>query len=181
MDLLVPADRILQPFVSRESQRYFNVRADVGLPDALVEVGDEDDGGELFNEGAVSGFGVGRGFGWRGPGGRISIDGNLTGKLGQKRFRLMHPSPLIEERVQRLTSQVKRRAGEGAAQQVTTPHRSVLEVRVALPETVSSRADLTGGMRDMSKFLKYAALLAPVAGVIANLPDIKRYIEMSSM
>jgi hypothetical protein len=31
------------------------------------------------------------------------------------------------------------------------------------------------------KVLKYAALLAVVAGVIVNLPDIKRYIKMSSM
>ncbi len=36
-------------------------------------------------------------------------------------------------------------------------------------------------MRDMSKFLKYAAVVALVAGVIANLPDIKRYIKISSM
>jgi hypothetical protein len=33
----------------------------------------------------------------------------------------------------------------------------------------------------MSKFLKYAAVLALLAGVIANLPDIKRYIKISSM
>jgi hypothetical protein len=33
----------------------------------------------------------------------------------------------------------------------------------------------------MSKFLKYAAVLALIAGVIVNLPDIKRYIKISSM
>lgn len=33
----------------------------------------------------------------------------------------------------------------------------------------------------MRKVLKYAAMLAMVAGVIANLPDIKRYIKISSM
>ncbi len=33
----------------------------------------------------------------------------------------------------------------------------------------------------MRKVLKYAAMLAVVAGVIANLQDIKRYIKMSSM
>lgn len=33
----------------------------------------------------------------------------------------------------------------------------------------------------MGTFLKYAAMLALVVGVIANLPDIKRYIKMSSM
>jgi hypothetical protein len=36
-------------------------------------------------------------------------------------------------------------------------------------------------MGDMSKFLKYAAMLALVAGVIVSLPDIKRYIKISSM
>jgi hypothetical protein len=59
--------------------------------------------------------------------------------------------------------------------------RSVLEVRVRVLETVSSLLDLIGGMRDMSKLLKYAAVLALVAGVIVNLPDIKRYIKMSTM
>jgi hypothetical protein len=38
-----------------------------------------------------------------------------------------------------------------------------------------------GGMRDMLKVLKYAAMLALVAGVIVNLPDIKRYIKISTM
>jgi uncharacterized protein DUF6893 len=33
----------------------------------------------------------------------------------------------------------------------------------------------------MRKVLKYAAVLALVAGVIANLPDIKRYIRISTM
>jgi hypothetical protein len=33
----------------------------------------------------------------------------------------------------------------------------------------------------MLKPLKFAAMLAVVAGVIANLPDIKRYIKISSM
>lgn len=33
----------------------------------------------------------------------------------------------------------------------------------------------------MRKVLKYAAMVAVVAGVIANLQDIKRYIKMSSM
>jgi hypothetical protein len=33
----------------------------------------------------------------------------------------------------------------------------------------------------MSKFLKYAAVIALVAGVIVSLPDIKRYIRISSM
>ncbi len=33
----------------------------------------------------------------------------------------------------------------------------------------------------MLKVLKYAAMVALVAGVIVNLPDIKRYIKISSM
>jgi hypothetical protein len=33
----------------------------------------------------------------------------------------------------------------------------------------------------MLKVLKYATMLAVIAGVIANLPDIKRYIKISSM
>jgi hypothetical protein len=33
----------------------------------------------------------------------------------------------------------------------------------------------------MRKVLKYAALVAVVAGVIANLHDIKRYLKISSM
>jgi hypothetical protein len=33
----------------------------------------------------------------------------------------------------------------------------------------------------MLKVLKYVAVIALVAGVIVNLPDIKRYIKISSM
>jgi len=33
----------------------------------------------------------------------------------------------------------------------------------------------------MSKLLKYTAIVAFVAGVIMNLPDIKRYIKISTM
>jgi hypothetical protein len=36
-------------------------------------------------------------------------------------------------------------------------------------------------MRDMLKVLKYMAMIAVVAGVIVNLPDIKRYIKISTM
>jgi hypothetical protein len=36
-------------------------------------------------------------------------------------------------------------------------------------------------MESMLKVLKYAALVALVAGVIVNLPDIKRYIKISTM
>jgi len=33
----------------------------------------------------------------------------------------------------------------------------------------------------MARFMKYAVAFAVVAGVIANLPDIKRYIRISTM
>ena len=33
----------------------------------------------------------------------------------------------------------------------------------------------------MSKVFKYAVVLALIAGVIVNLPDIKRYIKISTM
>jgi hypothetical protein len=46
-----------------------------------------------------------------------------------------------------------------------------------MAETVSDSPDLTA----MAKALKYAAVLAVIAGVIANLPDIKRYIKISTM
>jgi hypothetical protein len=36
-------------------------------------------------------------------------------------------------------------------------------------------------MGTMLKVLKYATVLAVVAGVIVNLPDIKRYIKISTM
>jgi hypothetical protein len=36
-------------------------------------------------------------------------------------------------------------------------------------------------MKDMLKVLKYVAMIAVVAGVIVNLPDIKRYIKISTM
>jgi hypothetical protein len=33
----------------------------------------------------------------------------------------------------------------------------------------------------MPKVLKYAVMLALIAGVIVNLPDIKRYIKITKM
>lgn len=47
-----------------------------------------------------------------------------------------------------------------------------------MAETVSTARDLTTAM---AKVLKYAAVLAVIAGVVANLPDIKRYIKISTM
>jgi hypothetical protein len=67
---------------------------------------------------------------------------------------------------------------DSGPQQIAVPH---LNVRVGVAETVSGRRDLIGGMSDMSKFLKYAAVAALIAGIIVNLPDIKRYIKISTM
>jgi hypothetical protein len=36
-------------------------------------------------------------------------------------------------------------------------------------------------MVGMVKVLKYTAMVALVAGIIANLPDIKRYIKIRAM
>jgi hypothetical protein len=36
-------------------------------------------------------------------------------------------------------------------------------------------------MENVLKLLKYATVLVVVAGVIVNLPDIKRYIKISTM
>jgi hypothetical protein len=44
--------------------------------------------------------------------------------------------------------------------------------------TVSPLPGLTVGM---AKVLKYTAIMALVAGIIANLPDIKRYIKIRMM
>jgi hypothetical protein len=92
--------------------------------------------------------------------GRISIDRDPTGQLGQERLRLDDFGALLRERSQRLTS---------------------YKVRVRVVETVSLEADLTVGMGNMLKVLKYATVLAVVAGLIVNLPDIKRYIKISTM
>jgi hypothetical protein len=42
-------------------------------------------------------------------------------------------------------------------------------------------AGVAGEHMEMSKFLGYLALAAVVAGVIVSLPDIKRYIRISTM
>jgi hypothetical protein len=87
----------------------------------------------------------------------------------------------LEEWAQWLTSQAKRRADQAPPGIRDIFVDTYLKLESEVLETVSSLLDLIGGMKDMSKFLKYAAMLALVAGFIANLPDIKRYIKMSSM
>src|SRR5271165_2021903 len=56
MNLLVPEHRILEPFRLRESQRGFDLRADIGFADAAIEIGHEYDGGKLLHQGPVFGF-----------------------------------------------------------------------------------------------------------------------------
>jgi hypothetical protein len=51
-------------------------------------------------------------------------------------------------------------------------------VRGRIAETVSRLMDLMGAM---VKILKYAAIIAVVAGIIANVDDIRRYIKISTM
>jgi hypothetical protein len=51
-------------------------------------------------------------------------------------------------------------------------------------ETISRRADLTGGWgahMQLSKIISVLVVATVVAGVIINLPDIKRYIKISTM
>ena len=104
MDLLIPTNGILQPFVAGESQRDFNVRTDVGLPYALIQVGSEDHGRNLLHQRSVSGFDVRRGFGTRGPAGRIFVGRDSPGQLGQYRLRLRNLRIFVEERAQRAAS-----------------------------------------------------------------------------
>ncbi len=137
MDLLIPADGIFQPFVARESERDFNVRTDVRLPDALIQIGGKNHGGDLLHQRAVSGFYVGRDLQGARSSGRISIDRNSTSQLGEQRFRLDHVRVFVEERIQGRASHAGGCSRKSAAQQATVPHRSVHKVRGALAETVS--------------------------------------------
>ena len=59
MNVAVPANRVFQPLLLRKTQRGFNLRADVGLADSAIEVRHEDDRGNLFHQGAISGFEIG--------------------------------------------------------------------------------------------------------------------------
>ena len=62
MDVVVPADRILQPLRLGEPHDLLDARTHVGLPDAAIEVRHEDHGGHLLDEGPVLGLDVGQ---WR--------------------------------------------------------------------------------------------------------------------
>ncbi len=54
MDLVVPADRIFQPLLLRESQRRFDLRADIRFADAAIQIRHEHDRRHLLEERAVS-------------------------------------------------------------------------------------------------------------------------------
>src|SRR5580704_938899 len=58
MDVSIPADWILQPLFLRKTQRGFNLRTDVRLADAPIEIRHEHHGRNLFDQGAISGFQV---------------------------------------------------------------------------------------------------------------------------
>ena len=60
MDLLIPAHRVFQPFFLRKAERRFDLRAHIGFADPSVEIGHENDGGNLFQESTVLGFEVRR-------------------------------------------------------------------------------------------------------------------------
>ena len=60
VDVVVPADRILQPLRLGEPHDLLDPRAHVGLADAAIEVGHEDDRRHLLHQRAVLGFQVGQ-------------------------------------------------------------------------------------------------------------------------
>lgn len=87
MDLLIPEDRILQPFVARKSEGNLDVRADIGSPQALIEVGGEDHRRNLLHQRAVAGFDIGRGArGLRILVRRLAVAENPLRKLAEKRL-----------------------------------------------------------------------------------------------
>ena len=49
MNLLVPAHRIFKPLRLRKTERRFNLRADIGFADSPIEIGHENNGGELLD------------------------------------------------------------------------------------------------------------------------------------
>ena len=54
MDLLVPANRILQPFFLRKSERRFDLRTHIGFADSLIQVRHEHHGGNLIEQDPVA-------------------------------------------------------------------------------------------------------------------------------
>ena len=54
MNLVEPADGVVEPFGLREAEHGLDLRADVSLADALIEEGHEDDRRNLLDEDAVT-------------------------------------------------------------------------------------------------------------------------------
>ena len=57
VELPVPEDRVLRPFLLREAQQRLDLRADVQLVVLLLERRHEGDGRQLLDEGAIAGLG----------------------------------------------------------------------------------------------------------------------------
>ena len=85
MDVVVPADRILQPFRLGEPHDLLDARAHVSLADAAIEIRHEDHRGHLLDEGAVLGLDVGQ---WR-VGGRCRPS---PGSASSRRTRRPDPA-----------------------------------------------------------------------------------------
>ena len=58
MDLLIPANRIFQPFLLRKAERGFDLRTHIGFADTLIQIRHEHDRGNLIEQDPVSGFEV---------------------------------------------------------------------------------------------------------------------------
>ena len=56
MNVLIPADRIFEPLLAGVPKRGLDLRADVGLADAAIEIGHEDDGRNLLQQRAILGL-----------------------------------------------------------------------------------------------------------------------------
>ena len=90
MDLLVPENGVFQPFLLREAQSCFDLRADVSVAFSFIQIGDENDRRNLFNQvrymrsgwgaefaGGLSGLGLDSNEASGGPG---ELDRNIAAK-----------------------------------------------------------------------------------------------------
>src|ERR1700685_653311 len=60
MNLLIPADGIFQPLFLREAERGLNLRTDIRLADSTIQVGHENNRGNLFDQGTIDRIDVGQ-------------------------------------------------------------------------------------------------------------------------
>src|ERR1700733_13420771 len=58
MDVLVPANGVLQPLLPRVSQRCLDLRTDICLTDATIQIDHKDYSGNLFQKRAILGLQV---------------------------------------------------------------------------------------------------------------------------